>query len=225
MKLRHEYKHYINTADYLIIKSRLSCLLKQDKHAGATGQYKIRSLYFDNLYDKALLEKINGINRREKFRIRFYNDDHSFIRLEKKSKINGLCSKEKEQISRDDCELLLKGNIDFLKESNKPLFHELYVKMKGQLLRPKTIVDYIREAYTYPVANVRITFDKSIKTGLNTTEMFSDNLPMLETLNGRFIILEVKYDQFLPEVISDMLQTNERKAESISKYALCRSYD
>jgi hypothetical protein len=225
VKLRHEYKHYINTVDYLIIKSRLSCLLKQDKHAGRNGQYKIRSLYFDNLYDKALLEKINGLNRREKFRIRFYNDDPSFIRLEKKSKTNGLCSKEKERISKDDCELLLKGNIDFLKESNKSLFHELYVKMKGQLLCPKTIVDYIREAYIYPVGNVRITFDKSIKTGLNATEMFNDNLPMLETINGRFIILEVKYDQFLPEVISDMLQTNERKAESISKYALCRSYD
>lgn len=224
MKLRHELKHYINYSDYLILKSRLKHVAKLDKNAKENGEYKIRSLYFDNYNDKALIEKIAGVNNRSKFRIRFYHDDSAFIRLEKKSKLNGLCHKTSAIISKEECKQLLNGDIDFLKESNNMLFHELYAKMKSELLRPKTIVDYIREAYIFDAGNVRITFDKSIKTGIVSTNMFDSNLPTIETLDSHYMILEVKFDEFLPEIISDVIQTNERRANSVSKYALCRMY-
>ncbi|MDZ5253531.1 polyphosphate polymerase domain-containing protein [Clostridium sp. LIBA-8841] len=223
-KFRHEIKHYINHSDYMAIKNRLVHVMKIDKNASENNEYKIRSLYFDNLKDKVLMEKINGINRREKFRIRFYNDDHSFIKLEKKSKINGLCSKDSELITKEECEKILKGDIEFLRYSNKALFVEFYSKIKGDLLKPKSIVDYKREAYIYRLGNVRITFDKNIRTGICSTKIFDNNLPTIEAIDNNIVVLEVKFDEFLPELIQDIIQTNERRASAISKYAASRIY-
>ncbi|PHV69270.1 molecular chaperone [Sporanaerobium hydrogeniformans] len=224
MVFRHEIKHLINEADYLAISKRLKFIAHVDKNAREGKDYKIRSLYFDNYSDKALNEKLLGINNREKFRLRYYNDDTSFIRLEKKSKYNGLCSKVSTFISKEKCNLLIEGEIDFLKESTEPLFNELYVKMKTQLIKPKTIVDYVRQAYIYEPGNVRITFDKSIKTGLFAVDFLNTEKLTVETLDKRYIILEVKYDAFLPQIIADCIQTNERRATAFSKYAVCRMY-
>lgn len=223
-KFRHEIKHYINNSDYMAIKSRLRYIMRIDKNASENNEYKIRSLYFDNLKDKVLMEKINGINHREKFRIRFYNDDYSFIKLEKKSKINGLCSKESELISKEECERILDGDIEFLRESNKELFIEFYSKIKGDLLKPKSVVDYTREAYIYRLGNVRITFDKKIRTGIYSTNIFNNDLPTVEAIDKNILVLEVKFDEFLPELIQDIIQTNERRASAISKYAASRIY-
>ena len=223
-KFRHELKHYINMSDYLTIKNRLVHIMKLDKNSNKNSEYKIRSLYFDNLRDKVLIEKINGVNHREKFRIRFYNNNYSFIRLEKKSKINGLCKKQSEFLTKKECEDIVKGNIDFLKDSKKPLLVEFYTKIKGDLLRPKTIVDYIREAYIYKIGNVRITFDKNIRTGIYGTDLFDDNLATIGSIDNNIVVLEVKYDEFLPEIIQDIIQTNNRRASAISKYALSRIY-
>ncbi len=225
MKFRHELKHYINYFDYIIISNRLKQVMENDSYANENGEYKVRSLYFDNYNDKVLKEKLNGVNHRDKYRIRLYNDDASFIRLEKKSKINGLCKKISSRISKEEVKLILDGNIDFLNTKENSLFNEFFEKMSKELLKPKTIVDYIRESYIYPTGNVRVTFDKSIKSGLNSINILSSEIPTLETLNSNLIVLEVKYDEFLPELIADMLQIKERKNSSISKYALCRMYN
>ncbi|MHC1749670.1 MAG: polyphosphate polymerase domain-containing protein [Cellulosilyticaceae bacterium] len=224
MELRHELKHYINLSDYFIITSRLKYIAKRDSFADENGLYKIRSIYFDDYNDKVLGEKIMGINNRDKFRIRFYNDNHNYIKLEKKSKINGMSKKLSTTITKEACEKILLGQIKFLGESTEPLFQELYLKMQSERQKPKTVVDYIREAYTYDSGNVRITFDKSVRTGLNGTRIFDAKMPTVETLDERYIILEVKYDAFLPEVIGDLIQVGERSRTSISKYALCRMY-
>lgn len=223
-KFRHELKHYINAADYIAIRSRLRSIMHLDKNANENNEYKIRSLYFDNVYDKALVEKVIGASKREKFRIRFYNDNHDFIRLEKKSKIRGLCLKDSECITKEECENIINGDIEFLRNSNKKLFIDLYSKMKGKLLRPKTIVDYTREAYIYPIGNVRITFDKSIRTGIHSINIFDNQLPTIETISNKYIVLEVKFDEFLPQVIQDIIQVNERRPTSISKYEAARIY-
>ncbi|WP_330365018.1 polyphosphate polymerase domain-containing protein [Anaerovorax odorimutans] len=224
MKPRHEFKHYINKNDYMIIKSRISKIMKIDRNAGENGEYKIRSLYFDNYNNKALQEKLIGISKREKFRIRFYNNDLNFIKLEKKSKERGLCTKQSCKLSVDDCNLIISGNIQELEVSERPLLRELVLKMRNELLRPKTVVDYIREAYIFSTGNVRITFDKSIRTGINNIDILSDNLPTIASINKDLIILEVKYDNFLPEIICDIIQTGQRSKTAISKYALCRIY-
>ncbi|HOJ10175.1 MAG TPA: polyphosphate polymerase domain-containing protein, partial [Clostridiales bacterium] len=220
IKFRHEIKHYINMMDYYIMRNRFKAVMQADIHGDVNNEYIIRSLYFDNFYDSALYEKISGVNNREKFRIRFYNGDTSLIRLEKKQKCNNLTAKFSAVVSRTQCEKLLIGDIGWMRESEVSLVTEFYVKMQSGLLKPKTIVDYVREAYTYPAGNVRITFDKSVRTGLFSTKFFDNNFPAIETLDKGLIILEVKFDGFLPEVISDVLQTNERRQTSVLKYAL-----
>ena len=169
------------------------------------------------------MEKINGFNKREKFRIRFYNNDTSFIRLEKKSKNNGLCLKESTILTKEQCKDIINNNLNWVKDSTDNLLLEFYSKCKYQLLKPKTIVDYVREAFVYEPGNVRITFDMDIRTGIYSNNIFNPSLPVAPT-DTNLIILEVKYDEFLPEIINNAIQTNNRKAATISKYAASRIY-
>jgi hypothetical protein len=224
LKLRHELKHCISVSDYIALRQRLRAVTKQDSHVDANGKYKIRSLYFDNLDDKALKEKINGENNREKFRIRYYNDDLNYIKLEKKSKINGLCAKKSVRLTKEQCEQIINGDIQWMMNSEDPLLVELYTKMNFQQLKPKTLVDYIREPYIYKPGNVRITIDSDIKTGLNSKELFNKDVATMRTRNDNIIILEVKFDEFLPEIIKDIVQVNNRQYSAFSKYAVCRVF-
>lgn len=224
IKYRHELKHYINLGECAILRSKLNSVMKMDPNAGPYKNYLIRSLYFDTPDDKALMEKISGVDNREKFRIRLYNCDDSYIRLEKKIKVNSMTAKFSAPLTKEQCINILEGNIEWLKASDNSLHNELYEKMQHQQLRPKTIVDYLREAYIFPAGNVRVTIDKSIKTALNSTDMFNKSLSTVETLDGRMVILEVKYDAFLPEIINDLIQLGDRNKVSVSKYALCRMY-
>ena len=224
IKYRHELKHYINLGECAILRSKLGVVMRRDSNTGTDGNYLIRSLYFDTPDDKALMEKKSGVVNREKFRIRFYNWDDSFIRLEKKTKVNSMTAKFTAPLTKEQCSNILEGNIEWLKESDNSLYKELYEKMQHQQLKPKTIVDYLREAYVFPAGNVRVTLDKSIKTALSSIDFFNKNLSTVETLDGRMAILEVKYDAFLPEIIGDIIQLGDRSKVSISKYALCRMY-
>lgn len=222
MKFRHEWKHEINRSDMLALRSRLQAVMAMDSHT-INGKYEIRSLYFDNLQDKALLEKINGVNMREKFRVRYYNGDTSFILLEKKSKINGLCQKEQTQLSAVEAQAISDCDMDMLRESVKPLVQELYLKMQTQGLQPKTIVDYTREAFVYAPGNVRVTLDYNIRTGITGTDFLKNDCVTIPAGNVP-VILEVKWDEFLPSVIRDIVQLNGRHSSAFSKYAACRIY-
>ncbi|MCQ4725223.1 polyphosphate polymerase domain-containing protein [Anaerotignum faecicola] len=222
MDFRHEWKHEINICDMIAVRQRLRAVAKTDGNS-VDGRYKIRSLYFDSPSDKALREKIDGVNRREKFRIRYYNDDTSFIHLEKKSKINGLGKKDKAVISKKEAQLIVDGITDWMIESGRGTVEELYCKMKSQGLRPKTIVDYTREAFVYSPGNVRVTIDYSIRTGLGCTDFLNPDCVTVPA--GReYIILEVKWDEFLPSVIKDIIQLDGRRTTAFSKYAACRIY-
>lgn len=224
IKYRHELKHYINLGECAILRSKLSAVMKMDPNAGPNKNYLIRSLYFDTPDDKALMEKISGVDNREKFRMRLYNCDDSYIRLEKKIKVNCLTAKFSVHLTKEQCKDILSGKIEWLKASDNSLLRELYEKMQHEQFKPKAIVDYLREAYIFSAGNVRITIDKSIKTALNSTDLFNENLSTVETLDGRMAILEVKYDAFLPEIINDLIQLGDRSKVSVSKYALCRMY-
>lgn len=222
MELRHEWKHEIDKMDILVLRSRLRAVMKPDPH-GAGGKYAIRSLYFDNPADKALREKIDGVNFREKFRIRYYNRDTSLIHLEKKSKINGLGNKQIAELTRDEAEALTEGQTDWMKDHPAELVRELYVKIKNEGLRPKTIVDYTREPFVYEPGNIRVTLDYDIRTGLGSTDFLNpDSLTV--PAGDAPIILEVKWDSFIPDIISDAVSLPHRRAGAFSKYARCRIY-
>lgn len=221
---RHEIKHSINAPDAVTIARRLRTVCRPDEHAVKNGGYTVRSLYFDTPDDKALIEKQMGLNRREKFRIRIYNGSSDYIRLEKKCKVNGLCAKYSEEMTFDECKRILAGDTLFLKRSGRALLIELYAKMQSEHLRPRTLVDYRRQAFLYAPGNVRVTIDSDVRTGVQSTKLFSLSAPTAPVVKDNLCVLEVKYDSYLPAVISDLLQTNCRRSNAFSKYAACRIY-
>ncbi|MBE7011233.1 MAG: polyphosphate polymerase domain-containing protein [Ruminococcaceae bacterium] len=220
MKFRHEYKHQINLADIYGLRTRLSAVARHDPHAGEDGTYSVKSLYFDNYMDKALREKQDGVRIREKFRIRYYGCDTSFIKLEKKSKINGLCNKVSCPITAQECQKIIDGDFEFLLHSEHELMRELYAKIKYQLLRPKCIVAYTRECFVYPPGNVRVTLDMNICGSNNIKEFLNPDLQFLHLF--RNTVLEVKWDEYLPQIIRDCVQVKGRQSAAFSKYAAVR---
>lgn len=222
IKYRHELKQEISYLDMFILRQRLLSVMQQDSHA-ANGKYEIRSLYFDNAKDKALREKLDGLNVREKFRIRYYNGDSSFINLEKKSKINGLCQKESTRLTKEQTQAIIDGNVGWMKDSSESLIRELYIKMITQGLRPKTIVDYTREPFIFAPGNVRVTLDYNIRTGMLGTDFFNMSCTTIPAGEDA-IILEVKWDEFLPDIIRDIVQLKNGRVGAFSKYAACRIY-
>ena len=221
MDFRHEVKHEINYQDMIEIRQRLRAVAYPDPHA-VNGTYFIRSLYFDNVYDKALMEKVNGICRREKFRIRFYNGDTSVIHLEKKTKINNLGNKASAPLTKDEAQSIVDGDIDWMLDSGYPLIKELYSKMKMQGLVPKTIVDYTRDPFIYPAGNVRVTLDRNIRSGMYCTDFLNPDCVTVPVSDS--IILEVKWDGFLPDIIRDAVALDGRREGAFSKYEVCRMY-
>ena len=222
--LRHEWKHQINPQEDLVLSQRLGKLFPRDGNAGPDGAYRVTSLYFDTPYDSALREKLDGVNRREKFRLRYYGSDLSFLRLEKKYKVNGLCGKRSARLTREQAEWLLRGDARFLLDTGDALLLELYSKIQGQGLRPKTIVRYDREAFLYAPGNVRITLDRDIRTGLGSVDFLNPGVFCVRAA-GPGTVLEVKYDAFLPEIVRMAVQVPGRQAAACSKYALCRQLD
>ena len=229
-KYRHELKYEIGLREYFSLRQRLRIVCRQDPHADAGGEYLITSLYFDNCYDKALREKRHGTDRREKFRFLYYNGDPTFLRLEKKQKNHNLCLKSSCAISAADCRRILEGDRNWLSSDGSlpPLLQELGFKMTTQMLRPKTVVSYRREAYIYGPGNVRITFDKEVAGCLSPQSYlepkYGETAPLRLT-NPNTMILEVKYDEFLPDIISGIILPELTRQEAISKYAACRNYE
>lgn len=223
MQFRHEWKHEISLSDTVILRSRLGTVMKPDEHAEG-GKYQIRSLYFDTPEDTALREKLDGVNCREKFRIRLYNGNTDLIHLEKKWKQGGLGTKESAELTAWQVQCLLTGDLGWMRDSDKPLVQELYVKMKNTGLRPRTIVDYTREAFTYGPGNVRVTLDYNIRTGLRAVDLLNPDCPTVP-VPGTPMILEVKWDAYLPDLIRDVIQLEGRRSAPYSKYAACRTYD
>lgn len=223
MQARHELKHSLNYGDYQVLRARLRQVMSSDPHAGANGEYKVRSLYFDTPGDKALREKIDGLDRREKFRIRRYFGAEGCLVLEKKCKVNGLCRKLSEPMTAEEAEAILRGDLSWMAEDSRELMRELYVKMCCEQLMPRTVVDYFREAFICAAGNVRVTLDREIRTGLFSTDFLDDSLPTVGA-GAEMVVLEVKYDQFIPEHVVHLLQLEGRQASAISKYALCRVY-
>ena len=220
MQYRHELKHVISTSDMIAIRQRLNAIAMPDTHS-VDGKYFIRSLYFDTPNDKALNEKISGVSRRQKFRIRYYNFDKSMISLEKKCKVGGLGLKVMARLSEVEAQNIVDGKIDWMKDSEDELIRELHLKMVSENLRPKTIVDYDREPFIYLPGNVRVTLDYNIRSGLNCVDFLNENAITVPAAYG-ICIMEVKWDNFLPEIIRDAIQLPSARTESFSKYESCR---
>lgn len=221
-KLRHEFKFYINAFVYHELRERLRYVLQTDRYMRDEEGYLISSLYFDDIYQSAMNEKINGTDIREKYRIRLYNHSDNFIKLECKSKFNDSTSKQSASISRKEYDYILKGEYDFLKSRPEELCRKLYVNQKTKLLKPITVVEYLREAYVNPLGNVRITFDKNLSASIGDLDVFHMNYETKRVPMESMMILEVKYDDYIPDYIWKIIQTDNMVRCAISKFVMCR---
>jgi len=223
--LRHELKYFISPAEMKVLRGILTPVMQLDPNGDENNEYHIRSLYFDTINDDALNEKIAGVGNRKKYRIRIYNFKDKVIKLECKSKYGDLISKQSVTIPRELADQLIAGDPEGLQRMRHPLLHDVFREMKTNLLRPAVIVDYTREAYIHPAEEVRITFDKTLRTGLYSHDMFNKDIPTYPVFDDPVEILEVKYDEFLPSYIQSILSGITAQRSAISKYTHCRRYE
>lgn len=220
-KLRHELKYYINYDTYFLLRGRLNSILEKDPNMKNENGYLISSLYLDDMYHSAIEDKIAGIRFRKKFRIRCYERKADFIRLECKSKYNEYIAKTSAKISVEEYRNMLRGEFDFLLERPEKVCRELFGYTRTKLMKPIVVVEYQREAYISPLGNVRITFDKDISASA-CIDMFSKEQCVQKVLQDNIMVMEVKYDEYLPVHIKSILQGVPTEQCAISKYVMCR---
>ena len=219
-RYRHEIKFFINEKQAEELKKNLLKIMSPDVN-GKNG-YFIRSLYFDTPTSSAYYEKLDGVEYRRKYRIRLYNQDDSYICLEKKIKDNNMTAKEQVVISKEECLKILNDNLSIY-DYEDGLLKEFLVEMKIKNLKPSIIVDYDRYALTYPVSDVRITFDSNIQSGIYNYNLFDYDHMICPILENHLMILEVKINEILPDVIEMILKTIPSIRSAFSKFAICRS--
>lgn len=223
---RHELKYYITEGDYALLSRKLSLTMEQDAFAKKNGgEYFIRSLYFDDRDDSAFREKLSGIDERDKFRIRIYDMRDDVIKLECKHKSNGYIKKQSIGLSRKEYEKLISGDRLFLLNRPEPFARRMYLEFAQRALKPAVIVDYTREAFVFPMEDVRVTFDKNVRTGLRSVDMFNAGIPTYPVIDDYGMVLEIKFNRFLPTYIRSLLQLEASQRSAISKYVLCRRFE
>lgn len=217
---RYEKKFLITNIQMEILRNTLSAALYLDSNIkNPDGSYFIRSLYFDDYKNTSYYQVLDGISKREKYRIRYYDLDPSYITLEKKTKENNLGKKDKDKLTP---EMVMNFINNEEIESNKPVVTELQSKMKTALYKPVIIIDYERRAFTYPVNDVRITLDYNISCSYELSKFFEKNINSIPLLEKNTAILEVKYNDFLPDFIKQLININNLEITSFSKYSTGR---
>lgn len=247
MDFRHEYKYIISTQQALILKSRLETIMFRDAHAGQSGAYEIRSIYFDDMNDSCYYQNEAGTDPRSKYRIRIYNGSKDQIVLEKKIKQNGMTKKLHQDLTMAQYEMLtgMSGDEGDVKlESIEPefchighqlwnfdeiyeepsLIQELLILKQTRLMQPKVIVAYERTPFVENNGNVRVTFDDGICSSADFEAFFHTDLHARKILPQGQTLMEVKFDEFLPAYIKEVLENGHMRQTTFSKYYLCRRY-
>lgn len=223
-KYRHELKYQITDAQVQLLKNRITHLIPADSHAGPDGCYTIRSLYFDDYENRCLWENEDGTDPREKFRIRIYNHSADRITLECKRKERGKTHKTSCPLTRKQTELLMQGTILPDIGSQPPLLQKLTMLMMTRRMRPVVIVEYDRIPYVCKNGNVRITLDTNIRSSSAVLQFLDEQIPARPVLGTGQQLLEVKYDEYLPDFIYRSLQLHSLRQTAFSKYYICRKY-
>ncbi len=217
---RNEWKYLISTSEKELLTLRLKSFLQPDPHAGESG-YFIRSLYFDDYWNSAYEEKEAGVLMRKKYRIRIYNNNDKFIKLERKKKFGSYIYKESASLTREEVEKILNGDYEFLLHSRYSLCREFYIECTSNVMRPRTIVDYDRVPWIMDEGTVRITFDSDVRAAVGSYDIFDDTLPALSVLEPGKLIMEVKFTQMLPQLLREVLPPYSAEFSAVSKYVLC----
>lgn len=225
LKYRNELKYICSTGQMEVIKARLSSLIPLDENTGECGFYNIRSLYFDDMYDSSFYDNEFGVDHREKFRIRMYNGEKSLTKLEIKRKDMGKISKASAPISEENCRKLMAGIPIHMSSDFPPQLKRLLAASSYRMLKPKVIVEFTRVPYIYHLGNVRITIDMDIVSSGRVGKFIDGGFPRRPILPLGQHLLEVKFDEFLPDFIKESLELNSLEQTAFSKYYLCRKYN
>ena len=223
-KFRHELKYQITDAQVAMLQNRIRHLSPMDSHVGQAGTYRIRSLYFDDYEDRCLRENEDGTDPREKFRIRIYNASSQRITLECKRKERGKTHKSACPLTVEQTKLLMAGKILPDIGSQPPVLRKLTLQMMTRRMRPVVIVEYDRIPYVYKNGNVRITLDTNITSSSAVERFLEPDILPRPVLPAGQQLLEVKYDEYLPDFIYRSLQLHSLRQTAFSKYAICRKY-
>jgi len=222
-RYRHELKFILSRQEAEILKYRLSLLMDIDTNSKSEDNtYFIRSLYFDDIYDSAYYEKIDGLEKREKYRIRIYNLDDSFIRLERKEKDRDLTNKVQTKITREDTINFINGDFELVDTNGNQLLEDFVMKYRTHHIKPSVIVDYKRLAYTYPIEEIRVTFDEEIKSGRYNYDIFDKNIHTTNVFENDEVVLEVKFNKYIASHIAHVIMEIPSTRLAVSKFALCR---
>ena len=217
---RNEWKYLISWGEKELITSRIAPLLHPDPNA-VNGGYLIRSLYFDDYWNTAYEQKEAGVLERKKYRIRIYNYSDRSIKLERKKKYGAYIYKQSAKITHSEFEAILAGDYNFLLKSSQPLLQEFYVECRCHNLRPRTIVDYEREPWILNAGTVRITFYQNVRAAVGSFDIFDPSLPCLSVIDPGRLVMEVKFTEFLPKFVQDILPPQRAEMTAVSKYVLC----
>ena len=219
-RYRHELKFICSEAELTVIDYKLSALMHPDPHADDSGEYMIRSVYFDDMHKSGFHENEDGIDPREKFRIRFYNCSDSFISLEKKSKSHGMTGKRSCRIDREVCMRMIAGRSILDQLGRDPLLDEWIIRRETLRLRPVMLGEYRRKPLIYRQGNVRVTFDRAISASTAFSRLFERQILRIPVLPTGYSVLEVKYDDFLPDVICRLTGDGHLRQTPFSKFYL-----
>lgn len=221
---RHELKFECSQADLALLRGVLTPILRLDAHAGTSGTYHIRSIYFDDPYDSCMLENVNGTQPREKWRIRAYNGDANHISLECKRKEHGMISKKSCRLTLEQYDKLIRGVPTEISDCTPALLNRFSVLLRTRKMEPKVIVGYDRTAFICKEGNVRITFDCDLFSSPDVDGFFSQTLHKRPVFSTGKALLEVKYDAYLPDYIHQHIQFENMRKTTFSKYFLCRQF-
>ena len=219
-RFRNEWKYYLSLWDAEAVRARLAEVLHHDAHA-KEGGYTIRSLYFDDYWDSAYHNKIDGVQHRTKWRVRIYDYSDAVIKLERKVKDGAYIFKQDARLSRDEFERVMAGEYGCLLEDPQPLAREFYVACVSQIMRPKVIVDYEREPFVYDPGTVRVTFDSNLRAAAPAADIFNPDLPTYSAVPLGKTIMEVKFTEFYPQFVKELVPPGAHDLSAISKYVLC----
>ena len=220
---RHELKYFVSFLDHKVLSEIFSQTLQTDPHSNRDREYWIRSLYFDTPGNNDYYEKMIGVDERKKVRLRIYNENQSKVKAEIKYKFNQYMLKETGIITREDALKLIDGHREILLNYNNASLNQVYYIISRDLYRPAVLVDYEREAYICNTQDIRITFDKNIRGSSVDFGLFEKNINMSPVFDEKTMVMEIKYNRFLPDWLREVLTQCNAERYAISKYCLSRS--
>ncbi len=220
---RHELKFNIDLLEYQVLQRKLVTLLKPDPNMESKRNYNIRNLYFDDFKETTLCDKAAGVYGRKKYRMRIYNHSDTTIKFERKTKVQNYIFKESAKITRSEADKIISGQYDFLAKNEEQLLRDFYLETRNNLMRPVAIVEYDREAYIHPVGNVRITFDTNLRVDNGSASFFDSDLCTTRVIDQPAILMEVKYNEFIPQYICGLFPDTIRPQMAFGKFSVCRT--